>query len=70
MRKAISKPWTFHDVSALKELAEKGTPARTIAVKFGRTLGAVQARASAERISLRKVFLTRLTRNVARFSQN
>jgi hypothetical protein len=54
-RKAISKPWTVEDVSALKELAANRTPARMIAVKLGRTLGAVQARASAERISLRKV---------------
>jgi hypothetical protein len=45
MRKVISKPWTVYDVSALRELAEKGTPARMIAVKLGRTLGAVQARA-------------------------
>jgi hypothetical protein len=55
MRRAIRKLWTVPDVSALKELAEKGTPARMIAVKLGRTLGAVQARASAEGISLRKV---------------
>jgi hypothetical protein len=55
MRKAIRKLWTVHDVTALKELAEKGTPTRMIAVKLGRTLGAVQARASAEGISLRKI---------------
>jgi hypothetical protein len=55
MRKAIRKLWTVHDVSALKDLTEKGTPARMIAAKLGRTLGAVRARASAEGISLRKV---------------
>jgi hypothetical protein len=54
-RKAISRPWTVEDVSALKQLAANRTPARMIALKLGRTLAAVQARASAERISLRKV---------------
>ena len=49
-RKAISRPWTVEDVSALKQRAANRTPARMIALKLGHTLAAVQARASAERI--------------------
>lgn len=47
------KEWTPSDVKRLKELAKENTPTRVIGLKLGRTPGAVQSKASVERISLK-----------------
>lgn len=49
------KPWTPSDVKALEKLAAENTPTRVIGLKLGRTPVAVQAKASAEDISLKPV---------------
>lgn len=47
------KPWTPGQVSRLEKLADKNTPTRVIALKLGRTEGAVYQKASEERVSLK-----------------
>lgn len=47
------KPWTAKDVQQLKGLAQGNTPTRVIGIKVGRTLAAVQQKASNESISLK-----------------
>lgn len=47
------KPWTVQDDAALKKLAEGNTPTRVIALKLGRTEGAVQSHASSVGVSLK-----------------
>lgn len=47
------KAWATGDVSTLKQLARGNTPTRIIALKLGRTEGAVQAKASELGISLK-----------------
>jgi len=47
------KPWTPAQVSRLEKLADKNTPTRVIALKLGRTEGAVYQKASEERVSLK-----------------
>jgi hypothetical protein len=47
------KEWTPSEVKQLKSLAKENTPTRVIALKLERTPGAVQSKASAERISLK-----------------
>lgn len=49
------KPWTPGEVKQLKQEAKGNTPTRVIGLKHGRTAGAVQAKASAEGISLKPV---------------
>jgi len=51
-RRIISRPWTPEDVDLLRGLAGNRIPSRIIAAKLRRTLGAIQARASAEGIPL------------------
>jgi hypothetical protein len=47
------KKWTSADVKQLKTLAKENTPTRVIGLKFGRTSGAVQSKASNEGVSLK-----------------
>jgi hypothetical protein len=47
------KNWTNQDINYLKNLAGENTPTRVIALKLGRTPGAVQTRASDEGLSLK-----------------
>jgi hypothetical protein len=47
------KPWTPPQVSQLGSLAAKNTPTRVIGLKLGRTPGAVSAKASEQKISLK-----------------
>ena len=47
------KPWTPGQVSQLRQLARENTPTRVIGLKLGRPEGAVYAKASEERISLK-----------------
>ncbi|MDO8282712.1 MAG: hypothetical protein Q7U10_08870 [Thermodesulfovibrionia bacterium] len=47
------KAWTETDVKQLKQLAKENTPTRVIGLKIGRTPGAVQTKASEEKISLK-----------------
>ncbi|MCX6148942.1 MAG: hypothetical protein NTX22_00290 [Ignavibacteriales bacterium] len=47
------KVWTPNEVSQLKQLAKQNTPTRVIGLKLGRTEGAVQSKASEEKISLK-----------------
>ncbi len=47
------EPWTIDDVLELKGLAKGNTPTRVIALKMGRTEGAVYSKAHAESISLK-----------------
>lgn len=49
------KPWTPSEVSQLRDLARENTPTRVIGLKLGRTPGAVNSKASQERISLKPV---------------
>ena len=49
------QPWTPAEVSQLRKLANGNTPTRVIGLKLGRTPGAVQGKASGERISLKPV---------------
>jgi len=46
-------PWTAQDISNLGKLAKQNTPTRVIALKLDRTPGAVQTKASQEKISLK-----------------
>ncbi|TAL20066.1 hypothetical protein EPN90_01845 [Patescibacteria group bacterium] len=45
--------WTNALIRKLRELAGNNTPTRVIALKLGRTPGAIQTRASEEDISLK-----------------
>ncbi len=47
------RPWTSAEVAQLGKLAKGSTPTRVIGLKLGRTSGAVQGKASGERISLK-----------------
>jgi hypothetical protein len=47
------KRWTAKQVSELKKLARKNTPTRVIGLLLGRPVGAVYAKASQKRISLK-----------------
>ncbi|MGO7353330.1 hypothetical protein ACCS66_01155 [Rhizobium ruizarguesonis] len=47
------KEWTPEQVKQLKDLAKGNTPTRVIALKLERTPGAVQSKASTEKISLK-----------------
>lgn len=47
------KPWTPPQVSQLGSLAAKNTPTRVIGLKLGRSPGAVSAKASEQKISLK-----------------
>jgi len=48
-----AKPWTPQDVSNLEKLAAQNTPTRVIGLKLGRTVSAVQSKASQEKVSLK-----------------
>jgi hypothetical protein len=47
------KDWTAADLKQLEKLARQNTPTRVIALKLGRTPGAVAQKASFEGISLK-----------------
>jgi hypothetical protein len=47
------KEWRPSDVCQLEHLAQQNTPTRVIGLKLQRTPQAIQAKASAERISLK-----------------
>ena len=47
------KGWTKSEISELRSLAKQNTPTRVAALKLGRTLAAVQHKASTEGISLK-----------------
>lgn len=47
------KPWIPADEKQLKELAKGNTPTRVIALKMGRTPGAVSSHASGQGVSLK-----------------
>lgn len=47
------KPWQPAEVKQLRQLARENTPTRVTALKFERTPGAVQSKASSENISLK-----------------
>lgn len=47
------KEWTKSDVRELQDLASDNTPTRVIALKLGRTPGAVASKADEEDISLK-----------------
>jgi hypothetical protein len=47
------KPWSPDDLSQLKKLVKEDTPTRLIAMKLGRSPQAVQARAFANKLSLK-----------------
>ncbi|MGL4768296.1 MAG: hypothetical protein ACRCV6_09520 [Formosimonas sp.] len=53
MKNNQGKSWTIEDIAMLKQLARGNTPTRVIALKLGRTEGAVQAKASELGISLK-----------------
>jgi len=45
--------WTSSDIKKIRDLSEKNTPTRLIALELGRTPSAVQTKASNEHISLK-----------------
>jgi len=47
------KPWKPAEVTKLRQLARENTPTRVAALKLKRTPGAVQAKASSKKISLK-----------------
>jgi hypothetical protein len=47
------KKWTAEEVTNLRKLAKGNTPTRVIGLKLKRTPGAIQTKASEERISLK-----------------
>lgn len=47
------KAWSAKDIKALKKFAEGNTPTGIIAMKMGRSEGAIQSKASSEQISLK-----------------
>ncbi|MBN2224055.1 MAG: hypothetical protein JW765_05205 [Deltaproteobacteria bacterium] len=47
------KPWDKKQVDELKKLVKQNTPTRVIALKLGRTEGAVYGEATKEKISLK-----------------
>jgi hypothetical protein len=47
------KPWSPDDLSQLKKLVKEDTPTRLIAMKLGRSPQAVQAKALANKLSLK-----------------
>jgi hypothetical protein len=47
------KPWTDKEVKKLEKLVDGNTPTPLIAYELGRTVGAVQNKASEEEISLK-----------------
>ena len=47
------KDWTAGDLKQLEKLTQQNTPTRVIALKLGRTPGAVAQKASFEGISLK-----------------
>lgn len=49
------KEWSASEVGKLAKLAKQNTPTRVVALKLGRTLAAVQQKASNEGISLKPV---------------
>jgi hypothetical protein len=51
--KNSGKPWSAEEVKQLKALAKGNTPTRVMAIKLERTPIAVQAKATAEGISLK-----------------
>lgn len=46
------KDWTDEDVKNLKKMSKEDTPTPVIALKLGRTVGAVYTKASDEGVSL------------------
>lgn len=46
-------PWTPADIQQLRKLADENTPTRVIGIKMDRTEGAIQSKASEEKISLK-----------------
>ena len=48
------KRWTQQDMKQVKQMVRQGLPAKAIAKKLGRTLGALYVKASGQGISLRK----------------
>lgn len=59
------KSWSEEDVSKLKTLAVGNTPTGIIALKLGRTEGAIQTKASQEKISLKPTNQSPYDRNVS-----
>ncbi len=57
------KPWRPSEVKELKQLAKENTPTRVIGLKLGRTEGAVQSKASEEKISLKPTNQSPYNRN-------
>ena len=47
------KPWTPSEISQLKTEVKQNTPTRVIGLKHGRPPGAIYAKASEEKISLK-----------------
>ena len=47
------KQWTSQQENLLKQLARQNTPTRVMGLKLGRTPGAVQAKASVMKVSLK-----------------
>lgn len=47
------KPWTSDDLRQLRDLARGNTPTRVIALKMGRSPGAVSTQASNQGVSLK-----------------
>ena len=45
--------WSKREIRDLKRLAGEGLPTRIIAMKLGRTIAAVQSKATSERISFK-----------------
>jgi hypothetical protein len=48
------KRWTEQDMKQIKRMVRQGLPAKAIAKKLGRTLGALYVKASGEGVSLKK----------------
>ena len=59
----MRKPWNLDEVRQLRKLVRQNTPALIIAIKLGRSLGAVYMKASREGISLRLMPSTRSNLN-------
>lgn len=47
------RDWSAGETKKLQELANQNTPTRVIALKLGRTEGAVRSKAGAENVSLK-----------------
>lgn len=49
------RPWTDEDLEFLKELAERNFSLQVIALKLGRSVAAVDAKASQQKIPMRRM---------------